>query len=83
MVASGLALTLDDFRTLGVHRDGRRRQKSGRQDKGFLAELEAFFASLEAGAPPPVALESLVATAEVTFAVEESLKRGRPVELPE
>ncbi|MBN1268943.1 MAG: bi-domain-containing oxidoreductase [Kiritimatiellae bacterium] len=52
-----------------------------RRDKGFEAELEAFFTAIRKGGEPPIAFESMVRTTRATFAALESIKTGQPVGL--
>lgn len=76
---SGGAAVLDDFRRLEIYRAGRRRVVRVRgQDKGHTGELDAFLDAITGRSAPPISLESLVRTTAVTFAVEESLRTGRP-----
>ncbi len=75
----GIAI-LDDFRRLLVTRGGKKKQtRRISQDKGFDQEIAGFLAAVRGAAPPPIALESLVATTRACFAIEESLRSGQPV----
>jgi predicted dehydrogenase len=79
LFGGGAAAVLDDYRSLELHRGGgTQREKSRlRQDKGHRAEWEAIGRTLRGGGPPPIALESLVATSLATFAAVRSLRGGR------
>jgi predicted dehydrogenase/threonine dehydrogenase-like Zn-dependent dehydrogenase len=78
----GIAI-LDDFRRLTLTRDGRRRRvRHMTQDKGFDQEIAAFLAAVRSGGEPPIPLRALATTTRATFAIEESLRTGRPVLLP-
>jgi len=48
-------------------------------DRGHDAELKAFFESIRRGTPPPISLESLVATTLATFRIEDALNTGQAV----
>ncbi len=73
---------LEDWRHLSVARGGKRRDsKPRRQEKGFDEEIAAFLAAAREGTVPPIPLESLALTTQVTFAVEASLRTGAPVAL--
>ncbi len=79
VAACGCSARLDNFRKATVW-SGRRqhtmRSRAG-QDKGQRAELAAFVEAILAGAPMPIGVESLVATAQATIAVGESVTSGR------
>lgn len=61
-------ITIDDFRRAVFVSDGRtKRERVARQDKGFAEELRQFLAAVRGEQPPPIALEALRATTEVTF----------------
>jgi predicted dehydrogenase/threonine dehydrogenase-like Zn-dependent dehydrogenase len=78
----GAIAVLDDFRELTVSRGGKRKSvKKLSQDKGFDEEIADFLRAIKDGTPP-IPLASLVATTRATFAMEESLRTGRPVEVP-
>jgi len=76
----GRSARLDNFQRAAVW-TGRRRNATrarGGQDKGQRTELIRFVEASRAGAPMPIAFESLVATTSATIAVTESLSSGRP-----
>jgi len=78
--AGGRSARLDNFRKATVW-TGRRQstmRARGGQDKGQRAELAQFVKAIQAGAPMPIPVESLVATTRATIAVRESLLSGRP-----
>ncbi len=76
--ADGTTAVVDDFRTTTFH-GSKRPEIRGKQDKGFEAELRAFFWSVKTGGEWPIPFESLVRTTRVTFAIKESLRTGSPV----
>ncbi len=74
----GRAAVLDDFRTLTLSGQGRRRHAGGLgQDKGHRAEAAAFVEAVKSGVPP-IPLDSLLRTTEATFAIEAALRTGKP-----
>jgi len=76
---NGIAI-LDDFRNLTLTRNGKRRRVNRfSQEKGFDQEVAAFLEAVKTGGEPPIPLPSLIATTRATFAIEESLRTGRPV----
>ena len=80
--AGGTVLTLDDFRTLGVTREGRSSTERARhRDKGFRGSLEAFVKAVAAGGPAPIDEAELVETSIATVAVMESLRSGARIDL--
>ena len=78
--ADGFCAQLNDFRELTLYRQGARieRLKDRNQDKGFQAELEAFFHGVRTGLPP-IPLESLCAVTAATFQVLEALRGNERV----
>lgn len=72
---------LNDFKQLELHRSGKTERKKSRQDKGHRKEIELTIDAINRGKPSPIPFEELAEVTEVTFAVEESLKSGRPVSL--
>lgn len=75
----GRSAVLDDFRTLEVWRDGKRKiSKRLSQDKGFEQALAAWVQAIKLGAPMPIAWRSLALTTLATFRIEGSLRIGQP-----
>ncbi|HJP60484.1 MAG TPA: hypothetical protein VJ865_10805, partial [Gemmatimonadaceae bacterium] len=73
---------LDDFRELRTFRGGKRSvRKAMSQQKGYDEEIDAFLAAIRGNSPAPIAVDSLVTTTMVTFAIEEALRTGLPVTL--
>jgi hypothetical protein len=50
------------------------------QDKGHLAELEAFHRACR-GEGPPMALEEMLEVSETSFAIPEQVAQGMPSRL--
>ncbi len=78
--ADGVTAVTDNF-TKTVFYGTRRPAVKGAQDKGFDAELNAFMRTVRNGGPWPISLESMLGTTGVTFAINESLRTGRPVSM--
>lgn len=55
----GKIAVLDDFRTLEMVCDGKRTRKTGVQDKGHRAEMQAFAQAILRGGAPPIAYEQI------------------------
>ena len=80
VTGAGRNARLDNFRSTALW-SGRRRSTAkarGGPDKGQRAEMEQFVEAVRTGGPMPISVESLVATASATVAVEASLLSGRP-----
>lgn len=78
----GSAAALDDYRSLELVKNGRRRSITSRlrQDKGHRAEAQAFAQAVQTG-EPPIAYAELFGGMRASFAALESLRTGRPVRL--
>ena len=73
---------IDNFRAMQFTRKGKRsNMKRWNVDRGHRGELRAFFDSLKRGNPPPVPFNDYVYTTLTTFAILESIRQGRPVEV--
>ncbi len=70
----GAVAVLDDFRSLEIVKDGRRRTVKKAQDKGWRGEWEAFARAILAGGEPPIPYEQLIGVTQATFAAVESLR---------
>lgn len=79
----GMALTVDDYRSLTIAESGRiRRVKPmGARDKGFAASLAAFVEAVGRGGPAPIDEAELMETSLATIAAMESLRSGRVVDV--
>jgi predicted dehydrogenase/NADPH:quinone reductase-like Zn-dependent oxidoreductase len=78
--AGGLAAVLDDFRRLELFRNGKRIVVKGKRDKGHRGEIAYFVKALRAEVEPPSAA-SYVAATRATFALVDSLRTGKAVDL--
>jgi polar amino acid transport system substrate-binding protein len=76
--ADGTTAVIDNFRQTTLF-GGRGRGVTGKQDKGFDAELSAFLNAMRTGSSWPIPFDSLARTTRVTFAILESLAAGQPV----
>lgn len=78
---NGTVMVLDDFRSLAVSTNGKTETKRGTQDKGQAAEMRAFVHAVSSGDTMPIPWLELADTTRVTFAILESLRSGRAVEI--
>jgi len=77
----GRVAVLDDFRSLEMVKDGRRKVvKSGlRQDKGHFGEWQAFVKAIREAGQPPIPYEQIIGVTKATFAVVGSLRSGKGI----
>ena len=72
---------IDNFKSLFFAKDGKIKKKSSFSlDRGFNDEFKAFFVSLKEG-KPVVDFKEYVYTTLTTFAIIESIKTRRPIEI--
>lgn len=79
--ADSISAVLEDWRSLVVSKDGRKRKTTHTmiQDKGFDAEVAAFVAAVKAGASLDAEFADTVAGMRVAFAALESLRTGQAI----
>jgi hypothetical protein len=76
----GSVAMIDDFKSGHFIREGKRvKLGGGSQDKGHASELHAFFEAVRGATPPPISLESLVATSLTCFGIVRCAKGGEGV----
>ncbi len=77
VLGAGSVAVLDDFRMLELVRGGKRKySRALGQDKGHGVEMARFIDAIAKAGPVPISLDSLCATTQATFAIEESLRTG-------
>ena len=72
----GRVAVLDDFRSLEMVQDGRRKTVKGAQDKGWKDEWVSFSKAIREGGKPPIPYEQLIGVTNATFAAAESLRQS-------
>ena len=73
---NGVSMQMTDFRELLIYSDGKiKKEKSSNQDKGFVAEFEAFKQSVQSGINA-IEFDSIYNTTKTTFKILESIKSG-------
>ncbi|MDA8168356.1 MAG: bi-domain-containing oxidoreductase [Nitrospiraceae bacterium] len=79
--AGGSVCVIDNFKNVRFFAGGgRRKTKWGLSvDRGYAEELRAVRNALKEGRPAPIDFRSIAATTAATFAIEESLASGQPV----
>ena len=77
----GRVAVLEDYRSLEMVRDGRRRglRSRLRQDKGHRAEWETFAAAILEGGSAPIPYTHLLGVTRATFAAVKALRTGETV----
>jgi predicted dehydrogenase len=80
---AGRVAVLDDYRSLQMVYDGKRREQRSRlkQDKGFRAEWAAFAAALRAGGPPPIPYDQIFGVMRATLAARDALREGKTIKI--
>jgi predicted dehydrogenase/threonine dehydrogenase-like Zn-dependent dehydrogenase len=81
ILADSRVVRLDDFRRLTVTAHGKTSTSKATHDKGQSALVAAFLAATRRATPAPIPLADLVAVTKTTFAIEEALRTGQPIEL--
>ena len=76
----GLAMRLDDFRTLSMaDKNGLKTDNAKSQDKGHKAMLEAWSECLLKGTDSPIPFSEIITTTQATFDIITSLQKGTAV----
>jgi predicted dehydrogenase/threonine dehydrogenase-like Zn-dependent dehydrogenase len=83
--AAGRVAVLDDFRTLELVHNGRRKMIRSRlrQDKGHAAVWQAFVDAIVTGGEAPIPYEHIFGVTQATFAAVQSLRSGEKVDIPD
>ena len=81
MFCGGMVAVLDDYVSLSVVKDGKKKEERIAQDKGWRGEMAAFAESVRAGKEPPIPYEHLIGVTRSTFAAVESIQIRNPVEI--
>jgi len=77
----GKIAVLDDFRSLEMVHDGRRKTVKGAQEKGWKDEWVHFSRILREGGEPPIPYGQLIGVTRASFAAVESLRSsGKKIE---
>ncbi|GAB4454098.1 MAG: bi-domain-containing oxidoreductase [Anaerolineales bacterium] len=77
----GMVAVLDDFVSLQIVKDGRKKEERRAQDKGHVNEWKAFVKAIREGGNPPIPYEQLIGVTQATFAAVESLRSGKKVSI--
>jgi predicted dehydrogenase/threonine dehydrogenase-like Zn-dependent dehydrogenase len=77
----GKVAVLDDFVSLQMTEDGKKKEIKVAQDKGWINEWKAFTKSIREGGQPPIPYEQLIGVTKSTFAAVESVKMGSRIDI--
>lgn len=81
--SNGVSLQMIDFRELYIFKNNKMtKTKTANQDKGFIAEFEAFKQSIKTG-EPAIDFASIYNTTKTTFKILESLRSSEVVNINE
>ncbi len=73
---SGISIAMTDFRELIIYKDGKvSKRKKSNQDKGFVAEFQAFKEAVKNG-KNAINFQSIYNTTKTTFKILESIRTG-------
>ncbi len=79
--SAGRTAVLDDFRVLELSNDGRVERHKTTTDKGHVQECALWLDAIRTGGASPIALADIVGSMRATFAAQQSVASGMPVEL--
>jgi predicted dehydrogenase/threonine dehydrogenase-like Zn-dependent dehydrogenase len=70
----GMIAVLDDYVSLQIVKDGKKKEERMAQDKGWKAEMTAFAKAIREGGEAPIPYEQLIGVTQSTFAAVESIR---------
>jgi len=79
--SAGKVAVLEDFRSLELIQDGRRRLIRRAQDKGWADEWKVFSQAIRAGGPPPIPYQDLIGVTSATFAAVHAVRSQETVSI--
>ena len=77
---AGQIAVLDDFVSLQIVKDGKKKEVKAAQNKGWVDEWKVFAKSIREGGEPPIPYEQLIGVSRSTFAAVESLKEAKLIQ---
>jgi predicted dehydrogenase len=77
----GMVAVLDDYVSLTVTKDGKKKVENMTQDKGWRNEMSAFAKAIKAGGEPPISYEHLIGVTKASFAAVESMRSKQIIEI--
>jgi predicted dehydrogenase/threonine dehydrogenase-like Zn-dependent dehydrogenase len=79
--SEGRIAVLDDFVSLQTVKAGKKKEIKGAQNKGWVDEWRVFAKSIREGGEPPIPYEQLIGVTKSTFAVMESMRNRKTIEI--
>ncbi|HCK67623.1 MAG TPA: oxidoreductase [Anaerolineae bacterium] len=77
----GVVVLLDDYVSLTVTKDGKKKEERIAQDKGWKNEMSAFAKAIKEGQEPPIPYEQLIGVTKASFAAVESIRSKQNIEI--
>jgi len=77
----GMVAVLDDYVSLTVTKDGKKKEERMTQDKGWRGEMAAFAESIKSGGEPPIPYQHLISVTRSTFAAVESIRSKQSIDI--
>jgi predicted dehydrogenase/threonine dehydrogenase-like Zn-dependent dehydrogenase len=77
----GMVAVLDDYVSLSVTKDGKKKEEKITQDKGWRNEMSAFAKAIKESGEPPIPYEQLIGVTKASFAAMESMRSKSIVEI--
>ena len=81
VLCGGLVAVLDDYVSLSVVKDGKKKVDHMAQDKGWRNEMAAFAKAIREGGDPPIPYEQLIGVTKATFAAVESIRTQKSISI--
>ncbi|MCZ2121706.1 MAG: bi-domain-containing oxidoreductase [Anaerolineales bacterium] len=75
----GMVAVLDDYVSLTVTKDGRKKEERMAQDKGWRNEMVEFAKTIQSGGEAPIPYEQLIGVSKASFAAVESMRSKQAV----
>jgi predicted dehydrogenase/threonine dehydrogenase-like Zn-dependent dehydrogenase len=70
---------LDDFRTLEMVKEGKKKTIKRSQDKGHAAEMQAYARAISSGGQPPIPYDQLVGVTQATISAIQTIRSDQSV----
>jgi predicted dehydrogenase/threonine dehydrogenase-like Zn-dependent dehydrogenase len=78
---AGQIAVLDDFVSLQVVKNGKKKEVKAALNKGWVAEWKMFTKAIREGGQPPIPYEQLIGVTKATFAAVESIREKHAVDI--
>jgi predicted dehydrogenase len=78
---AGQIAVLDDFVSLQIMKDGKKKEVKSAQNKGWAQEWKVFAKAIREGGEPPIPYEQLIDVTKSTFAVVEAIRKNCTIDI--